>query len=317
MAEITGTAVLNMYGILLLDRRGCTMDCSDDPALTGGVKLRLTRVQPNLLEGTVEIDWQVFDPDECDAWDAATEEGDIQDAVYQASSSELSTPTNVTPVAYQVGGITNIDVAFDPGDETGDNINIRVEWRVADAGGGVPGEPVREEFHPGEIDYIADDLWIVTLADMPENTDLQVRVMQYRSNFSAWSGWEDVDTSVLAPGRPQNFTASSDGAVVTLDWDMPNSANVDHARVYRATSGAGFGLASDISGELAGGPGDPMTFDDTTAAPGAWDYWIVAETAGDISSIPTSPETETISFDVLTEADGDYLTEADGDWLTD
>lgn len=292
MAPVTFTAVLNMYGVLLLDRRGCTIQCSDDPALEDA-KVRLTRVELNLLNGTVEIEGQVFDPDECDAWDASTEQGPIQPNVVEPSSTELSTPADVTPVAYQVGSTISIDVGFDPGDETGDNISYRVEWRIADIGSG-PGPWNRVTFSPALVDRTGgDDFWVVTLTNMPSEV-LQLRVMAFRSNFSDWSAEENIDTTETAPGRPNEFTTTLDGADVDLAWRAPASTNFHHARIYRATTGAGFGLASDISGELNGSPSAPMTYTDVAPASGGYDYWVVAENSADIASLPRGPETETV-----------------------
>jgi hypothetical protein len=294
MAPVTGTAVLTMWGMQLFDRRGATIQCSDDPALED-CKVRLTRVEPNLLAGTVEIDFQVFDPDEADAWDAATEEGPRQPVVDSPDNVGLSTPTDVNPVAYQVGSTVNVDVSFNAGTDTGDNINVRVRWRLADVGGS-PGPWSYRDFSPGQIDRDPDELippWIVTLANMPSDV-LQIGVMQYRSNFSAWSGTATTDTTILSPDRPTEFTAVLNGADVDLAWRAPASANMHHARVYRATTGAGFGLASDISGELLGSPSEPMTYTDTAPGSGGYDYWVVAENVTDVASLPRGPETVTV-----------------------
>lgn len=313
MAPVTGTAVLTMYGILLLDRRGATINCTDDPALQPSatspletIKIRLTRVEPNLLNGTVEIDFQVFDPTVTDAWDAATEEGDLQPDVFQPLGTALSVPTALTPVPYEVSGSINVDVGFNPGVDSGDNIGYRAEWRIKNIGGGNPGPSTRVEFRAGandidgtpQIEYLADDFWLVTLTNMPEG-ELEVRLMAYRNNFSGWSTWTDMDTNILAPARPRNLVVTAGVGEILVEWDAPNSPNMDHARVYRATSGAGFGLASDISGEIAGGPNDPMSFIDVEPPVGTYDYWVVAETVTDVSSVPRGPETAVAPFNPL------------------
>lgn len=305
MAPVTGTAVLNMYGVLLLDRRGATINCSDDPALMPSDdspgetrKIRLTRVEPNLINGTVEIDFQVFDPEEADSWVPATDEGALQPAVANLSGNQISPPTDVTPVPYDADGVINADISFDPGDESGSRIDYRVQWRMKNIGGGIPGPSTTVVFSSNEVEHVTDDFWIVTLTDLPA-ADLEVRIMGFRNSFSAWSDWVDMDTRVLSPARPENFVTSTDGVVVTLEADAPNSTNVDHLRFYRATSGAGFGLAVDISGELPAAANDHITFIDTTATPAAWDYWVVAETVTDVSSIPVGPETETIIANVF------------------
>jgi hypothetical protein len=291
-ADISGTMVTKMYGILVVGQRGCTIRCSDDPALADA-RCRITRSQINLSEGTVEIDFTVIDPEACDAWDPATEEGNIQPLVTVPADEAFSTPTGLTAVPSQIAGTIIVELHFDPGDVSGPNTNYHVRWRVADIGGGVPGGWTLITFGSSTVERIDDDNVILTVNGMPAG-ELEFQVEAFQHDHSSYSVSATCDTTVPAPGRPTAFTAVLSGADVDLDWTSPNSANFDHARVYRALSGAGFGFATDISGAIAGSPLSPMTYLDVAPASGTYDYWVTAENAANIASLARGPETVTV-----------------------
>jgi hypothetical protein len=292
MAPISGTMVLKMFGVLLLDRRGATIQCTDDPALADA-KVRLTRVEPNIMAGTVTIDYTVFDPTVCDAWNAATEEGPLQPVVTVPFDEAFSTPSSLNAVPSQISGTVYVEISFDPGVKAGPNTNYRYQWRLADIGGGVPGGWTSGSFSADAVERPSPSLWVVTINGMPAGY-LEFQLQAYQHDHSAWSASAFADTRIPAPGRPTSFTAALAGADVDLDWTSPNSANFDHARVYRALSGAGFGLASDISGPLAGSPATPMTYLDVAPASGTYDYWVTAENTANVASLPRGPATVTV-----------------------
>jgi hypothetical protein len=288
MAPVSGTALLKLNGILLVERRGATIRCSDHPALADAT-VRLTRVEPNLVSGTVEIDFTVFDPDSCDSWDPAAEEGPLQPAVSVPVDDAHSIPVSLVAVASQISSVVYVDLQFDPGDDPAHDDLVR--WRIADIGGGVAGGWTTLSFPESVVEHISAHVYVVTLNGLPAG-DLEIEVKG--SSSPAFSVAASVDTTVPAPGRPTAFTAVLSGADVDLDWTSPNSANFDHARIYRATSGAGFGLASDISGAIAGSPASPMTYLDLAPASGTYDYWVTAENTSNVASLPRGPQTVTV-----------------------
>lgn len=290
MATVTGTMVTKMYGVLVLDRRGATIQCSDDPALADA-KVKLMRVEPNLLDGTVEIDFIVFDPDACDAWNAATEEGILASVdVDNPLPDAISTPTAVTAVASQIAGAVYVEISFDPGDVSDDDTGYRVRWRIADIGGGVPGGWSQVTFGSEQVDRQSDDLAIVVMNGLPA-ADLEFQVQAFDRDSSDWSVTATADTTAPAPGRPTGFTAVLAGANVDVDWISPDSLNFDHARVYRALTGTAFGLATDISGEIIDAPETAQTYLDVAPASGTYDYWVTAENLSDVASLPRGPVT--------------------------
>lgn len=289
MARIAGTMVLNMYGVLLLDRRGCSIQCTDDPELED-CKAKLVRVEPNLMDGTVTVDFIVFDPVACDSWDPATEEGPLQPVVTVPVDDAATIPSSLQAVPIRIGGNVYVEVAFDPGaqpDSTYDG-----QWRVVDVGGGVPGPWTTQTFSGANIDKSGGtNFWIVLFTGLPiDNLEFHIR----GRTSSGYSASAFADTGTPAPGRPVSFTAVLAGADVNLDWTSPNSPNFDHARVYRAISGAGFGAATDISGPIAGAANSAQNYTDTGPASNTYDYWVAAETAANLSSLPRGPETVTV-----------------------
>lgn len=293
MAPVSGTAVLKMWGVQLLNKRGATIQCTDDPALAD-CKVRLTRVEPNLVEGTVTIDFTVFDPLVCDAWDASTEEGPLQPPVSVPFHGAFSTPSNLLAVASQVGSVIGVDIEFDPGVMAGDNTEYYYRYRIADLGGGTPGAWITGNIGAGAVDRQSPSNWIVTIGTVPAEY-LEFQLQAHQHDFSSWSVSVFVHAENPSPGHPYNFTATLSGADVVLNWTAPNSANMDHAVVFRQSpTGGSVSTADDISGDISGAAKAAMTFTDTAPASATYDYWIIAYDVADVSSLARGPETVTV-----------------------
>lgn len=292
-AAVRFTAVLKMYGILLLDRRGCTIQCTDDPALANA-KVRLTRVEMNLAERTVEIDGTIFDPVACDSWDPATEEGPVQPLITVPIDDADSIPTDLVAAAALIGGGSGtvyVDLQFNPGTAPGKD--FLGQWRLQDAGGGVAGPWHLQLFQGADIEKPETDRWIVTFSGVAQSDLLDVRITANTS--PAFSASVSVDTGTPAPGRVDNLATTLVGSDVHVAWTSPRSpTNFDHARVYRAIHGAGFGTATDVSGAVAGASNSAMTFDDIAPGSGDYDYWVTSETVANVGSLITGPSEEVV-----------------------
>lgn len=294
MSRVTGTVVLKMFGIQLVNKRGVAFELGDDEPLLDGVKARLTRVEPNLVDGTVAIDFQVFDPVVCDAWDPDTEQGPLQKPLSVPVEGGFSTPVALTAVTSLISGAHVLEVQFDPGDVAGDDTEYAYRWRLEDTGGGHTGPWVNGNI--SDVDREADDTWVVDIRSIPDDV-IQVQLRAHQHDYSEWSAiLTGIDTTVLAPGRPVGFTAVLAGANVDLDWTAAKSANMDHAIVYRNTAGGGIGTASNISGDIANASNTAGSYTDVAPASGTYDYWVVAETSSTapIASLARGPETVTV-----------------------
>lgn len=80
---------------------------------------------------------------------------------------------------------------------------------------------------------------------------------------------------------------------VTIRWTMPNSSAVALSRVFRASSGSPFSMASDVSGGLYGGANVSMSWSETPGA-GSYDYWVVTEDGEGYASDPAGAVTLTV-----------------------
>lgn len=292
-ALITGTMVTKPYGIVAINKRGATLRTSDHPDLAD-CKIRLLRREVDFVNGRVEFDFQVIDPTALNAWNPATEEGALQPPVSDpVNNSAWSVPVDLIAVAYQIGNAIAVNIAFDPGSVSSDNLNYHLKWRFSDTGGGPGPWSATFTIDSDSVERPEPNVWIVTYTGAPSAV-LEFQLQAFSHDESEWSVPVEVDTTVPAPGRPTAFTATVVGADIQLDCTSPNSGNFDHCRFYRATTGAGFDFATDVSGPIAGSPASPVTFTDLAPGAGSYDYWVAAENSANISSLPRGPETATI-----------------------
>lgn len=291
MAEVTGTMLVTMIGVTVLDRRFARIQCSDDPALADAV-IKIDSVRYDLVGGLHEIQFRVIDPDVLDAWDEASEEGPLQPVVSEPIGAGPLAPTSVIAVAEQIAGAVRVVLAFDDPADASPSQNYEVIYRIADIGGGTPGgwSPVLR-FAGDSILDTGDVIFLTINSVAPAELEFQVR-SQRNGKLSAYSSPPAlVDTTMPAPGRPTAFTANLTGADAHLAWTAPNSANMDHARVYRAITGTAFALANDISGAISGAALAAMSFTDLAPPSGSQDYWVVAQNTAGVSSTFAGPRT--------------------------
>lgn len=292
-AEVTGTMVVTMIGIAVLDRRFARIQCTDDPALEDAV-IHIKSVRYDLLAGLHEIEFAVIDPSDLDAWDKDVDEGDLQPVVNEPMADGPTAPGGITAVAEEIAGSVRVVLVFeDPTPDDG-NQGYGVQYRVADIGGGTPGGYSERLFYGRDNTERAGGDIKLTVNSVPLG-ELEFEVASVRHDtYSAWSAPTDVDTNNPAPGRPTGLTATLNGADVDLAWTAPNSVLMYAARVYRALTGAGFGAAADISGAITGSLLDAMTYIDVAPAAGTYDYWVVAEDSSGVASSAEGPETATV-----------------------
>lgn len=293
MAEVTGTMVVTMIGITVLDRRFARIQCTDDPALEDAV-IHIKSVRYDLTAGLHEIEFAVIDPVELDAWDKDIDEGELQPVVNEPLEEGPTAPGGITAVAEELAGSVRVVLVFeDPTPDDGKQ-GYGVHYRVADIGGGTPGGWSERLFYGIDNTERAGGDIKLTINAVPLGV-LEFEVASVRhDNYSAWSAPAEVDTGNPAPGRPNGISATLSGADVVVEWTAPDSTLMYAARVYRATTGAGFGAASDISGAILGTLLDAMSYIDVAPSSATYDYWVVAEDSGGIASTADGPDTVTV-----------------------
>lgn len=288
MAPIRVSLVTTLWAIQLLDRRGFTLQTSDDPDLAD-VQCKIDRVTLQFETATVAIEATVIDPDAVDAWDAEAEEGPLQPLVNVPLGNEPAAPTDVHAVAELVGGNTRVVLYFE---RTKDDADYSVRYRQTDIGG-EPGGWEPEIWFNSDTAFDAGGMVYLTINNFAQD-EFEFEVRGHRQGASPWSIAVILDTAASSPGRPVSFVAALSGADVDMTWTAPNSSNFASAVVYRALHGTDFALATDISGDIAGTPSAPMTYTDTAPASGEYDYYVVSKTAGGVTSSPAGPATVTV-----------------------
>jgi hypothetical protein len=293
MAQVTATMVVTMLGVAVLDRRFARIQCSDDPALADAV-IKLDAVRYDLAKGLHEIDFRVIDPTVLDAWDPATEEGPLQPVVTEPIGDGPVAPSGVVAVAELIASNTRIILVFDDPNLDTSNESYNVHYRIHDVGDGTPGGWSAELGYSGSaVEKIGDTIRLTVNSVAPADLDFEVR--NGKHGTSDWSTPpSEVDATAPAPGRPTSFTGGLVGSDVHLAWTAPNSANMDHARVYRGLTGSSFALASDVSGAVAGAALATMSFIDGTPPSATYDYWVVAQSAAGMTSTFAGPQTVTV-----------------------
>ena len=99
----------------------------------------------------------------------------------------------------------------------------------------------------------------------------------------------------VAPGAPTSVASAGGSGAALTTWRNPTSSNFDHAKVFRAATGAGFGAASAVSGDLVYAPGAEGAYNNTGIAAGTYDFWVVAYSPGGAASTPGGPATATVA----------------------
>lgn len=118
---------------------------------------------------------------------------------------------------------------------------------------------------------------------------------------SASSGWSaagpiDAISDVTPPGPPTGFVANGGVGQVMVAWTAPNSENVRSTRLYRASSGAGFGSAVVVANTILSAN---QAFDavESGLSPGNYDYWVRALNRGGFGDVSSTagPVTATVT----------------------
>lgn len=99
------------------------------------------------------------------------------------------------------------------------------------------------------------------------------------------------------PSAPSPTISGHGGGLGTysISWQNPLWSNFYGARVWKATTGAGFGTATDASGLRLGPSNSSDTYAPTGVTAGTYDLWVTAEDSGGSQSTPAGPVTVTVT----------------------
>ncbi|MGB5905749.1 MAG: hypothetical protein WBH00_23160 [Xanthobacteraceae bacterium] len=271
---LTDLHALNGFGEQFL-----TLTLSEMDVLAKDFEVKSFEINPG--EGTCSLNLSAFDSAVAYAWDPETEEGDpppIPDL--SSPSSTIEEPENVTgtPSARTISTGTN-GVVLVIGWDAPARVDLRavVQYKLHAATDWLPAT-VSNDGTSAETPLLQDG----------QSYDIRVQFM----SGSRTGDWTEVDSiTVGVPADPPtNFTATVSGSNVNLAWTNSSSPNLNRVRRYRGTGT--FSTATNLS-PVAATPGSAGS--STLATPaGAWNFWIVSETAAGVQSAPVGPRTVTV-----------------------
>lgn len=235
---------------------------------------------------TIEV---ISMPEASDEWDEDTEEGTAPGDDTTSVTSTVPVPANfaVEITALTVGSSQAAVASITWDAPTDDGLKTELRYKKTSA-----------------------SVWLaisVNLGDLEAQSpvlddgaeyEFQARHVSLGGTASAWTSSVTIIVGVgdlTAPDLPTNLSASGGVGQAIIRWRNPNSSNFSTAKVYRAASGAGFGAASDASGDLTGALGADMDVINTSVPAGIYDYWVTSKNASSVESGPAGPVTATVT----------------------
>jgi hypothetical protein len=285
---LRGRLDLRLSGINAIYERWIRIQSDTIPGLSDTI-IENRKAMIDLMAGGFTMDFIKADPN-IDAW-STSEESTGDGNVRIPPSRSLPVPQNVTVTAERVGSNTFLDIQID--DPSRNDLSIVVNYRIQDIGSSTPGKWVSQVFDPP--DYVAGRGTVTILSVVPDSAyDVRVAFRATAATVGAFSAIITVSTLGTAPGSPTGLNAVGAAGHVTISWVNPNSTNMYAARVWRTALGDVFAHATDVSGRRFGAANQAMSFTNT-ASPGAYYYWVTAESSGGNQSTPTGPDSATVT----------------------
>ena len=192
-------------------------------------------------------------PDDIDVWTPATDEGQVPPVPPAPNAANLNAPTLTSVVAVPSNGSVYLRATIvDPVD---DSLTPSLRYRVADIGGGTPGDWVEKVNNAATP---SGGFITLTTDVVPSDQLLEVEAafINGKGTYSEWSAAEDVrSTSDPTPPDPvTGVTATPGTGEVTIGWTAPNSSNYAAGRIYWNTTND-FSTATAVSPPTYGSPG--------------------------------------------------------------
>ena len=171
-----------------------------------------------------------------------------------------------------------------------------VQFRIHDAGGGVPGAWTQQFYDNPTI--VGARIEVATGA-VPVGTTLDVQAASVGSTtaLSNLSTIVEVSTALTAvgPGAPTLFNAgATGGGGISFTLTTPASALFASIQFYRGPVGGGFAGASPIFGRQYYPTNTAISYSNTSST-GSYDWFAVAQTQAGVASSPAGPATATIT----------------------
>lgn len=223
------------------------------------------------------------------AWDAETEEVEVEEYDFDATVSGVQPPTGVAVDMAQINDLTSSGAvvprfratftASTSGSVTG------YEWQIRLSSGDWPVESTSVTAPNGSAITIYGGILSQTALQ-----DFRIRAVGSRGA----SGW------VVVPGLARGFafgtiTATAGVGQATFSGSAPTNALFAGARVYRGAVGSSFASATRVAQFTGLVPGAALTLTVTGLAAGSAYFWAVPLTASLSEGTPSGPYTLTIT----------------------
>jgi len=282
VAPISGTLVTTLDGLRAYSERRIRIQSPSDSVVMADIVVDILPITIN-SDMSVTIPFRSCDPDGYE-WDADTEEGDGAGDDTRPDLEPVSVPDIENIEAFDIDvGSARLRIFVDG--EIGSSYST--QWRIV--GTSVWSTAVSQEL-VADTPFPYFETGLVSASSL----EVQIAAVTPSGALSDWSDIVTIDASVSVPSPPTSLTANDDVGAAIIAWSNPTSPVFAQSRVYRATTGGGFGIAIDVSGAISGAIGTLDSFTDVVA-PGNYDYWVAAETAASVSSGPAGPASVTVT----------------------
>ncbi len=231
-------------------------------------------------------------PDNIDDWTPSIDEGAQPPVPNTLGTAEISPGVINTVQAVANGGSVYLRVVLV--DPESDSWTPVVFYRLTDAGGGVPGAWIEQQFP----DWTASGGYIVlNTGAVPVDVDLDVEAGYIGSNgsYGPRSPTEEVHTTAdpTTAGPVTGVSVSPGTGNALLNWEAPNSGNYLGARIYWNTVN-NITTASAISPPTYGSPGAFASATITLTA-GVKYAWVVSLNRSGVEGTPVATGAFTVA----------------------
>lgn len=258
-----------------------------------------------IFDGPVEILDAIFTPGQgvqftfvqadanIDDWIAALEEGDPAPLGDVVVSDPIDPPDIDTAVAFfqeSSPGVEGARIRIDATGPDRPDLTWYIRWKVSTDSSWKESTVLDAAGYPSvtlDTDFVPVGVMI----------DVEVAYSTGAGQGSDWSSTETVDTSAdaIAPAVPIHVSHAGGTGTYSIAWQTPASLNFYGARVWKNTSGSGFGSATNVGG-LRIAPSNYIDgYNPSGIAAGTYDLWVTAENAAAAASSPIGPFTVTVT----------------------
>ena len=296
-----GKLTVRLSGINACYERWVLVSSNTIPRLNGLV-VEIHKSEIKLTAQHCQLDFLGSGP-QIDTYTAATDESRPPTSIARPGTVGQPIPQNVSAVATQStdasGAVTIfLAVSWDEPVLNGRSVPLDylVQWRLHDAGGGIPGAWTDQRFTSPTI--AASRVKVATNTVVAGKVlDVQVSSIATGNSLSTASTIVTVDTSIAtsAPGSPTALVATGHPGYASLVCTNPNSANFAAVQFYRAVAGGTFASSTPVGPLQYGSPNAQSTLNDNTAAAGTYNYFATAQNSSAVVSTSAGPSTATIS----------------------